>query len=430
MELRYWAATDVGRKRDHNEDNFLIDKQLQLFVVCDGMGGHAAGEIASNIAIHEVRQAVLQNDDIVQRFATRDQSVRPDEILAILEHSIQSACSAIHRRAEQEPEKRGMGTTCSVLLVVSDRGFLAHVGDSRIYLARQGKIHQLTEDHSLINELVKRGRITREGVDDSPYRDYQNAVTRAVGVYESVTVDTIDFEILPGDHYLLCSDGLHAYLNDQLIVETLEIREITDIPNRLVKIANDGGGHDNITAVVVRVEREATALSDERVEELAHKVEVVKGMPLFRHLTYKEVMRILNITEVRDYQPGAVLIEEGTPGDELLIILNGKIRLLKKGSFVTNLTVGQHLGEMALVDRGPRSASATAETKTRVLVVKRADFLNIIRKEHSLAVKLLWSFVQVLNERLRKTTADLSGARVEAHAVDMSEEVNFEDDDD
>ncbi len=106
MEFKYWAATDVGRARDHNEDNFLIDKQLRLFVVCDGMGGHAAGEIASNLAIHEVREAVRQNSDIVERFAARDQAVRPDEILTILEHSIQSACSTIYRRAQAEPEKQ------------------------------------------------------------------------------------------------------------------------------------------------------------------------------------------------------------------------------------------------------------------------------------------------------------------------------------
>ncbi|HEY3352781.1 MAG TPA: Stp1/IreP family PP2C-type Ser/Thr phosphatase [Polyangia bacterium] len=428
MELKYWAATDVGRKRDHNEDNFLIDKQLHLFVVCDGMGGHAAGEVASQLAIHEVRQAVLQNDDIVQRFASGDGSVRADEILTIIEHAIQSACSAIYRHGQAEPEKRGMGTTCSVLLVIGERGFLAHVGDSRIYLLRQGKVHQLTEDHSLINELIKRGKITKDGIESSPYKNYKNAVTRAVGVYESVQVDTLDFEVLPGDHYLLCSDGLHHYLtSDDLIGDNLRAPDINDVPNRFIKLANEGGGHDNITAVVVRVEADATAVADGRIEELARKVEVVKGMPIFRHLNYKEVMRILNITEVRDYQPGELLLQEGTPGSELFIILSGKVRLHKQGAFIVELTRGQHLGEMALVDSGPRSASATAEERTRALIVRRPDFLNIIRKEAPLATKLLWSFVQVLNERLRKTTADLSGARTEARAVDLSDEVAFDD---
>src|SRR5512138_2722524 len=199
MELKYWAATDVGRMRDHNEDSFLIDRNLNLFVVCDGMGGHAAGEIASNLAIHEVREAVKQNHDVVERFTAKDPNARPDEILTILEHSIRSACSVIYRRAQSEPEKRGMGTTCTVLLIAGERGFMAHVGDSRIYLLRQNKVHQITDDHSLINELIKRGKVTKDTIDQSPYKNYKNAVTRAVGVYENVDVDTLDFEVLPGD---------------------------------------------------------------------------------------------------------------------------------------------------------------------------------------------------------------------------------------
>ncbi|MBI5480520.1 MAG: Stp1/IreP family PP2C-type Ser/Thr phosphatase [Deltaproteobacteria bacterium] len=427
MELKYWAATDVGRMRDHNEDSFLIDRQLNLFVVCDGMGGHAAGEIASTLAIHEVRQAVRQNTDVVERFTAKDPNARPDEILTILEHSIRSACSAIYRRAQAEPEKRGMGTTCSVLLIAGERGFLAHVGDSRIYLLRQNKVHQITDDHSLINELIKRGKVTKDTIDTSPYKNYKNAVTRAVGVYENVDVDTLDFDVLPGDDYLLCTDGLHHYLKEPEIPGLLRADNVTDVPKRLVQLANDGGGHDNITAVVVHVEAEPSAVADTRIEELGRKVDVLKGMPLFKHLTYKEIMRILNATEVRDYSPGDVLMTEGEPGNELMLILDGTVKLHKQGSFITNLTAGQHLGEMALVDRSPRSASATAEARTRVIVLRRPDFISIIRKEAPLAVKLLWSFVQVLNERLRKTTADLSGARAEAAAVDLSDEVAFED---
>jgi len=427
MQLKFWADTDVGRQRDHNEDSYLIDPQLNLFVVCDGMGGHAAGEIASRLAIHEVREAVKQNRDVVERFVAKDPSAAPEQMLTILEHSIRSACSAIYRRAQAEPEKRGMGTTCTVLLVAGERGFMAHVGDSRIYLLRQNKVHQITDDHSLINELIKRGKITKDTIDQSPYRNYKNAVTRAVGVYENVDVDTLDFEVLPGDQYLLCTDGLHHYLKEAEIPALLRADNITDVPKRLIQLANDGGGHDNITAVAVHVEPEPSAGADTRIEELGRKVEVLKGMPLFKHLTYKEIMRILNITEVRDYQPGDVLMTENEPGNELMLILDGQVKLEKKGSFITTLEPGQHLGEMALVDRSPRSASARAATRTRVIVLKRPDFVAIIRKEAPLAVKLLWSFVHVLNERLRKTTAELSGARAEAQAVDLSDEVSFED---
>src|SRR5262249_20572155 len=297
MELRYWAATDVGRQRDHNEDNFLIDKKLRLFIVADGMGGHAAGEVASSLAVHELRDSLHQNRDLIERFDRGDPSVAAMEILQVLEHAVQHACSVIHKRAQAEPEKRGMGTTCSLLITAGPpggmRGFIAHVGDSRIYLVRQGQSHQLTEDHSLVNELVRRGRLKREDIDSSPYKQYKNAVTRAVGVYESVEVETFDLDVLPGDDFLLCTDGLYAYLGDKDLPKLLSPENVNEIPKGLIELANDGGGHDNITAVVVRVADEAAAPADARAEDLQLKLDVLKGMPLFRYLTYTELVRVI-----------------------------------------------------------------------------------------------------------------------------------------
>ncbi|HVR02612.1 MAG TPA: Stp1/IreP family PP2C-type Ser/Thr phosphatase [Polyangia bacterium] len=425
MELSYWAATDVGRKREVNEDNFLIDKKLSLFIVADGMGGHASGEVASHLAVHEFRNFVEAGRDVVDRYTRDATSVRPQEILTLMEHAVQTAGHMIYERGKAEPEKRGMGTTTSALLIAGDRGFIAHVGDSRVYMVRAGQVVQLTEDHSLINELIRRGRITKENLDDSPYKAYKNAVTRAVGVYENVQGDTLDFELLPGDQFLLCSDGLHAYLTEQQILDFLKTDDLEHLPQRLVEHANAGGGHDNITAIVVRVEGAVVA---DRAEELARKVDVLRRMPLFRHLIYKEILRVLNVTTVREFAPGEEIIKEGTPGDEMFILLRGKIRLHKNDAFITYLAPGAHIGEMALVDRRqPRSASATAEERSRLLGLKRRDFYEIIRKEPQLSVKLLWAFTQVLAERLRKTTAELSGARLEAGAQDMTEDALFVD---
>jgi len=430
MELKYWAATDVGRQREHNEDNFLIDKKLRLFVVADGMGGHAAGEVASSIAVHEVRDVLSQNRDLVERFDGGDPSVQAVDVLQILEHAVQQACGVIFKRGQSEQEKRGMGTTCSILLVAgppgASRGFIAHVGDSRIYLVRQRQTHQLTEDHSLMNELVRRGKVKAEDIENSPYKQYKNAVTRAVGVYESVEVETFDLDVLPGDNFLLCSDGLYAYLKDEELPDLLGVDNINEVPNELIDLANRGGGHDNITAVVVRVP-EADEASDVRAEELALKLEVLKGMPLFRYLSYTELVRVMNIAESKWYEAGETLITEGEPGDTMFVILSGKIRLVKNGADITQLGKGAHFGEMALVDRSPRSASAVADDTSRLLLIHRNDFYEIIKKEPSLSVKLLWSFVQVLAERLRKTTADLSGARLAERAEDMSDEVLFDE---
>lgn len=429
MDIRFYAATDVGRQRDHNEDNYLVDPKLHLFVVADGMGGHAAGEVASQIAVHTVCRTVRDNGDVIERH--RDNPDAPSarqEILAVLEHAIQSASSEVYYRAQEDPDKRGMGTTCSCLLLVGTRGFIAHVGDSRIYLLRQAQVHQITEDHSLLNELVRRGKIKREEIENSPYAKYKNAVTRAVGAYESVEADTLDFEILPGDQFLMCSDGLHAYLKDKDIKEILSAPDVSESPKDLIALANSGGGHDNITAIVIRCEATDPLQYSARVSELANKVAVLKGMPLFKHLSYKEVIRLLNMTTVVEFQPSDTIIREQEPGEELFVILNGRVKLHKDGAFITELGRGAHFGEMALVDRSPRSASATAEDPTRVLSLRRRDFYEVLRKEAPLAVKLLWSFVQVLTERLRKTTAELSAGRAE-HVTGLDLDENHEEGD-
>jgi len=426
VQVEFWAGTDQGQQRDHNEDNYLVDKNLNLFVVADGMGGHAAGEVASSLCVRRVRDSVSENRDIIDKFSKHTNDVGRADVLRMLEHAVQSACSAIYDRAQHQPDKRGMGTTCSLLLLVGERGFIAHVGDSRIYLMRQKQIHQISEDHSLVNELVRRGKLQAGQIESSPYRDLKNAVTRAVGVYQSVEVDTLDFDVLPGDQFLLCTDGLHHYLpTDDKIIPILSTEDVKESTNRFVTLANDGGGHDNITCVVVRLGESEEA--DQRTKEVSLKLEVLKGMPIFRYLDYKELVRVMNSTQVRDFQDQELIIKEGTTGDEMFIILDGQVRLQKDDAFITYLSRGDHFGEMALVDSSPRSASASAEGSARLLVLMRNEFYQIIRAQSQLSVKILWSLVQVLAKRLRKTTADLSGARQEASIPDLTEDILFED---
>lgn len=425
MELSFWAATDVGRKREHNEDNFLIDKKLSLFVVADGMGGHASGEIASQIAVTDFRNALEARKDLLDAYTRHEEGITTQDILAAMENAAQQAGVAIFERGQKEREKRGMGTTLSALLLLGERAFIAHVGDSRVYMVRQNQTVQLTEDHSLVNELIRHGKVTRESLATSPYASYKNAVTRALGVYETTQLDTIDLEVLPGDQFLLCSDGLHGYLKETDVTAFLGADHVTAIPQKLVDHANKGGGQDNITAVILRVQSDATDAGQTRAQELNRKVEVLRQMPLFRHLTYKEILRVLSVTQVVDFNVGDQILREGEPGDDLFILLKGKVRLHKDGAFVTYLGPGAHFGEMALIDKRPRSVSASAEDRTRALVLRRREFNDIIRNEQRLSVKLLWSFVQVLAQRLRKTTADLTGARQEL--PDASDETMFDE---
>jgi len=404
--IRFWPKSDVGRVRDANEDAFLVDESLSLFVVADGMGGHAAGEVASNIAVRAFRDTVFRERDVVERFERGDASTTREDLLRIMELGVQEACTAVFAEAEKDPSKRGMGTTMVALLLVGTRGFIVHVGDSRIYLHRADSVHQLTVDHSLINELLKRGRHTPEQIAKL---NMKNAITRAVGVYESVEAETLDFDVLAGDRFLLCTDGLTEYAQmSDLRRVFMEVPE-DNVAQTLIDLANEGGGKDNITALVVKVP-DVRGL-DRLASEVNLKLETLHRMPLFRNLTYQEIVRVMNITDVRSYAPGDVILGEGEDGDEMFIVLTGGARVHSGDAKITVLAPGQHFGEMALVDKAPRSASVSAEGASKLMVMKRRDFFDIVRKDHDVAVKLLWAFLGVLTERLRNTSRDLGEAR-------------------
>ncbi len=412
--IRFWPLTDVGRVRDHNEDSFLVDKKMQLFVVCDGMGGHAAGEVASSMAARTVRDALSAERDAIDAFVSEDASTTRKDLLRLMEASVQRACSEVHQEGVRDESKRGMGTTLDALLVVGRRGFIAHVGDARIYLYRQGAVHQLTEDHSLINELLKRGRLTKEQIGKVSYK---NAVTRAVGVYESVEIDVFDFDILPGDRFLLCSDGLHEYLEESELQKLFEDIPEEELTQHLIQLANDRGGKDNITALVVRIPESETG-ADKLAREVNLKLEILHKMPLFRYVNYQELVRVVNITEVRHFAPGQNVVLEGDDGDELFVVLSGSVQVHSGSTEIVRLGPGQHFGEMALVDKAPRNASVSALEASSMLAIRRRDFFELIRKDHDVAVKLLWSFLGVLAKRLRTTSRDLGEAREQLKVED------------
>ncbi|MBU1220375.1 Stp1/IreP family PP2C-type Ser/Thr phosphatase [Myxococcota bacterium] len=419
--IESFALTDVGMQRDHNEDSHGYDTDLNLFIVADGMGGHAAGEVASALAVEEVKKVVLENRDLITGFAKGNPEYTKYDILMLLEQAVQSACLGIFREAQKDPDKRGMGTTCDALLVINDRGYIVHVGDSRVYLMRQGKVHQLTVDHSLMNELVRRGKFTKEEFLASPYAEQKNALTRAVGVYESIESDTFDFPVLPGDNFLLCSDGLSAYLDDILIDETFRDEDLERVAKRFIQIANEGGGHDNITALVVRMPMEGDMQDAiNRAAEINLSLDVLKDIKLFKHLNYQELVLVHNFTELRSFSPGAIIVREGDIGEELFIIVRGKVRVEINGRYIGMLADRTHFGEMALVDKQPRSATVIADTPAKILVLKKKDFFQIIRDEHRLATKLLWSFIEDLTTKLRNTTTQL---RDVMEAEDINEDL-------
>lgn len=244
----------MGRKRTINEDAHFRDDNLGFYAVADGVGGHNKGEIASAETIEQlemwVRGARGHLDALFQAMREGDVQARW-EIRRLLESGVQSACYMVFGMAQLDPEKRGMSTTCSAVLVGGGMAFAAHVGDSRVYRVRAGNVLQLTEDHTLINYKLKQGLITPEEAERASGK---NVITRAVGHKDYVQVDTADIDVITGDRFLLCSDGLHGYLDsDDEVAELVSGGTLDACVGAAISMANARGGKDNITAVVVEV---------------------------------------------------------------------------------------------------------------------------------------------------------------------------------
>ncbi len=396
MELEFWATTDVGRVRDHNEDNFLVDKRLKLFVVCDGMGGHAAGEVASAMAVKIVRERIAENREVFSRIEDDPENIAfRKAVMAVCESAISEACQKIFLAAVEDPAKKGMGTTCSMLLLRGNRGFIGHVGDSRIYLLRNNQVHQITEDHSLINEMIRLGKIQPGEEHKIPNK---NAVTRAVGVNEFVEVDTFQLELYSGDQFLLCSDGLCGYFkSDDDIIDLLDTEDPREATERCITFANDGGGKDNITSIVVRVQ------GDDDSRDIQKTMETLRATPYFQYLSYKEMVQIVNMTERLEFGTGDVIREESASNDTMYLIVQGSVEVTRKGIEVGVFEAAQHLGDSALIDEDARPYKAVALADTVLLAIRRTRFMELLRVDSELAVKLLWNFVQTFAIRMRES---------------------------
>jgi PPM family protein phosphatase len=288
VKLIAWAQTDNGKKRDHNEDSFLVDERLALFAVADGMGGHQGGETASKMALDVLRAEIDGAHPDLDGAARRIEQARRAELfrstgpmdalgdtdpgtarddqtdplietqqppaLTVLRAAARTAGHAIYDAALQDPNLRGMGTTLTAMMYAGDRMHVVHAGDSRCYLFRDGALRQLTEDHSWIAEQVRLGNMTEAEARESKFR---HVITRSVGFERDVEVDARGVATEAGDCYLLCSDGMSNYVDHGELERVLLSTWYRRAPSALVDLANQRGGDDNITVVMVMIANDA-----------------------------------------------------------------------------------------------------------------------------------------------------------------------------
>ncbi len=244
--------SDVGIVREHNEDSAMVDADSRFFVVADGMGGHAAGEVASAMAVEGIRKALDASYESIESHAQNPSEGGRQEIAQVLEEAVREAHRGVFERGVAEPEKQGMGTTLDVVLLCGQEAFVAHVGDSRTYLIRNGTAAQITTDHTVAEVLVIEGKLSAEEALVSPLR---TILVNALGVSAEVGVEMAHLTLHKDDRLLMCSDGLHDYFpQDQELHDMVLADEPEAALVKLIDAAKERGGHDNITAVIVEVQ--------------------------------------------------------------------------------------------------------------------------------------------------------------------------------
>lgn len=418
MKVRSWAATDKGRMREHNEDSLLADDECRLYVVADGVGGAAAGEIASQSVVAAIQGEAAALSRLVVRAADGEQpgasaGVARRAVFDALGHVLERANRLVYERAQHDPSLKGMATTASLLLASRAGAFIGHVGDSRIYLIRGGQLHRITEDHTWAQELVRRGDLKPE---DVPNFRYRNVIVRSVGGAATVKPDFLFIETQPGDTLVLCSDGLTDYAGEEAVLQIINDWGAGGATTRLIEAANKGGGGDNITVIVVRVSEDEEPTEEVAVDEQptrrlmhTHKLAFLRNRFFFQHLTHDELMKVLRYVYEEDIQPGQVVVRQGEFGSDIYFVAEGVVDVLVDNVKVTSIGVGGHFGELALVSGEARSATVVARTAVQLLKMSQQDFYDLGEKDQGVAVKMLWAFLQTLGERVKSLSKQVAG---------------------
>lgn len=409
MKASGFGSTDVGNVRTVNEDRLFVSDELGLYVVCDGMGGHAAGEVAAQIATDVVADTVRASIEA----SMRERGHAPDHVEAqeILRQAIQAASFRISSEGSANLDCAGMGCTLTALQVVGAKAIMAHVGDTRLYLLRDGAVELLSSDHTYAADLVRRGEMTPSV---ARHHEYSHALTRCVGSQDAVQVDSLVLDLGPEDRFLICSDGLSGHVDSlSELAFVLGSADPASIPDELIRMANRRGGDDNVTviAVVMRApDREMErwlALSEQRSSDLR----LLRRMEIFREIGFADALRILDRSQVVTCRSGEVVHEPHERAGELCLVLSGSFELSAGSQVLRVLRPGDHIGDTALLVSRSRVTRLVAKQDGRLLTLTAERLHELAQRRPWLGVKILTSLATVLSGEL-----SAAGSLVEANA--------------
>jgi serine/threonine protein phosphatase PrpC len=318
VTLEAWLVTDVGVVRDHNEDAAYMEATQGFFIVADGMGGHAAGEVASAMAVETVKKTLEGATADIEAFKKNPNDAGRRTLVQLLQSAVLQAHQAVYQRGQTETDKQGMGTTLDVVLVAGAEAFVAHVGDSRTYLVREGRSSQITTDHTVAEVLVIEGKLTIEEAQVSPLR---TILVNAIGVSQDVGVEMAHVALKKGDRLLLCSDGLHDYFPvEEEIAQRMSAEHAGDALKEMVELAKQRGGHDNITGIAVHVADLVEASAPQKVSDDSTQPVDIKGNPFSAEESTQQAANAAGgaaVTNLKSTQPMRALTDDVATGPTL-----------------------------------------------------------------------------------------------------------------
>jgi len=410
--LQAWSQSVGGTKHEGNEDVLLAEPAAGVFALCDGMGGKGLGTKAAPLAVAKLRQHLVGRPELVSW--PMDGTGLPQARPGLLDHlrcALLDANTAVHEQNQAEWNQRGMGTTATVLLLLGRAGFVGHVGHCRLYLLRGSVLHCLTEDHTVLAEIRKR----KHGFDEATLKKlpYRNSLTRTLGPQPTVDPDVLEFEVLPGDRLLLCSNGLHAYFDDEpaKLAQLVLDGPLAEAPARLVAHVRSLGTADDASALLIAAQPTSAAAEAEVAalrERFSHWMQAIRTVRLFQYLDDAELLRLIAIAEDCEFPAGQPIVQEGEAGDALFVLLSGEVSVHVNGQQVAKLGPGSHFGEMALITSQPRSATVRAEQPVMARRLRQGPLFEVMREHPGLANKILWNMVQSLSERLSERSRQIT----------------------
>jgi PPM family protein phosphatase len=403
MKINASGYSHAGN-RPENQDFILLEPGLGLYMICDGMGGHSGGRIASE------QSAIAVASNLAATELASDAEVTVHQMAKYLFDAVGNACREVFSIAEKDLALKGMGSTLTAVLVRGSSAVLAHVGDSRCYLLREGKQYQLSNDHTYVEELVKEGLLTREQANGHPYA---HVLTRAVGATETIPVDMLKFEVVAGDILMLCSDGFYNRWQDiteqrimDMVCESVKAPNFDEAVAGLVTDTVTVDGSDNTSAIVIEIASEviakATALA--RKADVYLELETIQGIQLFKDCSFSDILKIMSVTEVFDISPTHEIVKEGDTDDALYIVVRGEFKVTKKAPIgqveLATISSGGHFGDIALLVDTPRTATVTCTAPARVLRVPRKPLSRLFASHPRLGLQFYAVMTQTLARRL------------------------------